>query len=341
MKQVVFILALICSAPAVFSQTGPSISETDRLRLAEAFRLAEKLQEKVWRGWNKTPFAVLLVTPENEFLVRHPSPSKDFQEIGEDKLLRSKVYRRKRQFNQSFLATFPAVGGVSTIVVGQAENTWVKNSSFWTVTLLHEHFHQLQDSQANFYTDVSALDLANGDETGMWMLEYPFPYRDKKVNDGFSSLAAQLARALETADAKAFRAEFDAYLKQRSAFNDSLSAKDYLYLSFQFWKEGTARYTEYEIARLAAENYRPVKGFTKLADYKTYREVADFWRRKTIESLKTMRLDKLGREVVYPFGAAEAMLLDRAGVDWKSRYFAEKFYLDKYFAPKNRANSYK
>jgi hypothetical protein len=331
MKRIFLIFVVIFSVQNVFAQTNPAISRTDRVRLAETFRLGDKLQEKVWRDWSKAPFAVLLVTPENEFLIRHPSPSKDFAEIGFDKLFNSRVFWRKRQFNQSFLATFPAVNGVSTIVVGQAENTWVKTSTFWTVTLLHEHFHQLQDSQPNFYRDVLALNLANGDETGMWQLNYPFPYRDKKINDDFSALAAQLAKALETTEAKAFQTEFDAYAKLRKSFNASLSEKDYRYLSFQLWKEGTARYTEYEIAKLASENYKPVKDFTKLEDYKTYREVADYWRRKTIESLKTIRLDKLEREVVYSFGAAEAMLLDRAKIDWKSRYFAEKFYLDKYF----------
>ena len=331
MKKILLIFVFIFPVQNVFSQSNPSIAETDRIRLAEAFRLADKLQEKVWRGWSKAPFAVLLVTPEHEFLIRHDNPSKEFTEISFDKLLKSRIYWRKRVFNPAFLATFQAVNGVSTIVVGQAENTWVKTSSFWTVTMLHEHFHQLQDSQANFYRDVLALDLANGDQTGMWMINYPFPYKDKKINEDFSGLAAQLAKALETADAKNFQTEFKIYIDLRKAFNSSLSEKDYRYLSFQFWKEGTARYTEYEIARLAAENYKPVKDFTKLKDYKTYREVADYWRRKTIESLKTIRLDKLEREVVYPYGAAEAMLLDKAGIEWKSRYFAEKFYLDKYF----------
>jgi hypothetical protein len=334
MKRIFLIFAFICLVQNVFSQNAPSMAETDRIRLAEAFRLADKLQDKVWPNWNRAPFAVLLVTPEHEFLARHPLPSKDFTEIGYDKLLKSKVYWRKRQFNQRFLATFPAVGGISTIVVGQAENTWVKTSTYWTVTLLHEHFHQLQDSQPNFYQDVLALDLANGDETGMWQLNYPFPYKDKKINEDFSALAAQLAKALETTDSKSFREEFEKYLTRRKNFNASLSEKDYRYLSFQFWKEGTARYTEYEIARRAAESYQPAKDFTKLKDYKTYREVADHWRQKTIESLKTIRLDALEREVVYPFGAAEAMLLDRAKIDWKARYFTEKFYLDKYFEKK-------
>jgi hypothetical protein len=330
-KGIFLIFAFIFSVQIAFSQNNPAIPETDRIRLAEAFRLGDKLSEKVWRDWSKAPFAVLLVTPENEFLIRHPSPSKDFTEIGYDKLLKSKVYWRKRVFNQSFLATFPAVGGISTIVVGQAENTWVKTSSFWTVTILHEHFHQMQDSQENFYKDVLALDLANGDETGMWMINYPFPYLDKKLNEEFSAMANQLAKTLETSDSRAFQTESETYLKMRETFNASLSEKDYRYLSFQFWKEGVARYTEYKIAELASENYKPLKDFTKLKDYKTYKEVADYWKRQTIESLKTMRLEKLQREVVYAYGAAEAMLLDRANIEWKPRYFAEKFYPDKYF----------
>lgn len=331
MKKIYLLLALLVLVQNGFAQNSPSISAIDRTRLAEAFRLGEKLQDKVWKGWSKAPFAVLLVTPENEFLIRHPKPTKDFTALGYDKLLKSKVWWRKRTFDQRFLATFPAVDGVSTIVVGQAENTWVKTSSYWAVTLLHEHFHQLQDTQDNFYQDVLALDLANGDQTGMWMINYPFPYKDKQINADFSALALQLARALETIDKPDFQREFDKYLKLRRTFNASLPAKDYRYLSFQLWKEGTARYTEYEIARLAGENYKPGAEFAKLKDYKTYREVADYWKKETIESLKTMRLERFQREVVYAYGAAEAMLLDKAGIDWKSRYFTEKFYLDKYF----------
>ncbi len=331
MKSIFLIFALTVFVQIASAQTTPSISETDRIRLAEAFRLSDKLSEKVWKDWSKTPLTVLFVTPEYEFLIRHPSPTEDFREIGYDKLLKSKVYWRKRVYNPSFLATFPAVNGVSTIVIGQAENTWVKTSTFWTITVLHEHFHQLQDTQPNFYQDVNALNLANGDQTGMWMLNYPFPYKDKMVNIRFSLMARQLAKALETSDEAAFQKEFRTYVDIRLDFNSFLSKNDYKYLSFQLWKEGTARYTEYVIAKLASERYKPRKDFRKLADYKTYGEVAEHWRKQTIESLKTMRLDKLERDVVYAYGAAEAMLLDRAGINWKSRYFSEKFYLDKYF----------
>ena len=334
MKLKLFLLVFaIVYCSNVFAQKSPEISEIDRIRLAEAFRLKEKLSETVWKNWGKTPLAVLLVTPENEFLIRHPSPSKDFTKIGFDKKLKSDIFWRRRSFNPAFLATFPAIqgSGVSTIVVGQAENTWVKTSTPWVVTVLHEHFHQMQDSQPNFYQDALDLNISGGDQTGMWMLNYPFPYKDEKINEDFSRMAKQLAAALETQNETEFRKELAAYLETRKDFNSTLKENDYKYLSFQLWKEGTARYAEYLIAKAASEKYKPGKEFTKLKDYKPYAEIAGNLREQIIESLKTIQLEKLGREVVYPYGAAEAMLLDKAKIEWKLRYFNEKFYPDKYF----------
>jgi hypothetical protein len=327
------LICLFVLSQAVFSQTTATLPEIDRTRIAEAFRLGDKLAEKVWKNWDKTPFAVLLVTPDTEFLIRHPQPSKDFTEIGYDSLLKSKIYRRKRVFNQGFLATFPAVQGssVSTIVVGQAENTWVKTSTPWVATLLHEHFHQFQDSHPGMYDELLALDLANGDTTGMWMLNYPFPYKNAKTGEDFGKLALQLAKTLETKNNKDFRSELKIYLKMRRDFNSSLRSNDYKYLSMQFWKEGIARYTEYRIARLAAGNYQPLAEFKKLKDYQPYAETAANMRKQIIDSLKAMQLAKLEREVAYSFGAGEAMLLDRAKIKWKPRYLSSKFYVDKYF----------
>ena len=129
------LLGLLALAPAVTAQAPPSLADADRTRLAEAFRLADALGNRVWPDWDKAPFAVLLVTPDYEFLTRHPKPSDDFTLIGEDAVLKQKVWFRKRVFPTNFLATFLAVGGVSTIVIGQAENTEAKTSSRWVITL--------------------------------------------------------------------------------------------------------------------------------------------------------------------------------------------------------------
>ena len=311
-------------------QSKPAIQAIDRTRLAEAFRLADQFGESVWPGWSKAPFAVLLVMPDYEFLMRHPKPSPDFTKLEYDALLKSDVYYRKRTFPASFLATFPAVRGsmISTIVVGQAENTWVKTSTPWVITLLHEHFHQLQDSQPNFYEGVNALNLSHGDQTGMWMLNYAFPYDRKEVQDQFVSMSTLLADAVNSPKSERTSKTL-AYLEARRKFQDLLAPDDYRYIAFQLWKEGIARYTEYHLARIADAKYKPGKDFVALKDYRSFSEVAQQIYEGIFRQLANQKLGESKREVVYSYGAAEGLLLDEINPKWRSHYFAEEFDLRK------------
>ena len=327
-----FIIILLLGSPVMARGLKPQIRADDRVRLAEAFRMGDRLGDRVWKGWSKAPFAVLLVTPEHEFLVRHPLPSKDFTSIGYDPLLKSEVYFRKRVFAPNFLAAFPAVGGVSTVVIGQPENTEAKTSTRWVITLFHEHFHQLQDSQPDFYAEAHALGLARGDQTGMWMLNFPFPYEGAEVKEQFSVMSRELASALHSRRKKDFRHKLAAYLAARKRFQELLASDDYKYFSFQLWKEGVARYTEYRIAEEAAARYKPSKQFASLKDYTPFAIDARQTLLRIISDLEKMSLDKRQRTALYPFGAAEALLLDRINPKWQTRYFAEKFFLDKFFA---------
>lgn len=303
------------------------------MRIAEAFRIGEAIGGRVWKDWDKAPFAVLLVTPEHEFLIRHPRPSEDFLPVGRDPLLRGDVYFRKRKFGTNLLATFPAVGGVPTVVVGQAENTSKKSSTPWVVTILHEHFHQLQTSQPGYYADVNALNLSRGDQTGMWMLSYAFPYSSPEVSGQFNAMSRMLAEALRAENQDELPARVAAYLEARKKFEGMLSPDDYKYFSFQVWQEGVARYTEYRVAELAAKSYRPTKAFRDLKDYKPFKAVADEIRGDILKELTTLRLDSENyrRVAFYPLGAGEALLLDRVNPGWKSRYLTHKFYVDRYF----------
>ena len=183
--------------PTSVSAQTPKINPTDRTRLIETFRLADRLGDRIWPGWSSAPFAVLLVTPEYEFLIRHPAPSPDFTNLGHDRELGSDVSLSPTHDGAWSPCHVSAIRGsmVSTIVVGQAENTLAKTSTPWVITLLHEHFHQFQDSQPNFYPDVNALNLARGDQTGMWMLSYPFPYERAEVQMQFAKMSELLAAA--------------------------------------------------------------------------------------------------------------------------------------------------
>ena len=267
------------------------------------------------RNGIKPPFAVLLVTADHEFLIRHDKPTKEFKLLGEDDLLKSKVWYRPRQFPKNLLATFPAVGGVPTIVIGQAENTESKTSTRWVITLLHEHFHQLQNSRPRYFADVDSLGLARGDTSGMWMLNFPFPYTAKEVKEEFAAMARALGETLQARERPVFDGRFAAYLEKRKKFRSLLKADEYKYFAFQLWQEGIARYTEIRLAELAVAKYEPSQAFRELKDYKSFKEVAGDIRERMEKELASVALDKAKRTVVYNFGAAEGLVLDRARPD--------------------------
>lgn len=327
---VVFLLLLASHLTA--AQKRPSISYTDRTRLAEAFNLSKLLGNRIWQGWTKVPFAVLLVTPDAEFLLRHPEPSRDFTPLGYDSLLQTEVYFRRRTYQKNLLATFPAIQSsrIPVIVVGQAERTQARTSTRWVITLFHEHFHQLQYSQPTYYEDLNALNLAHGDQSGMWVLNYSFPYTDAEVQNRFTDLSRLLVEGVNSKP-KDRRDKLNRYLEARQQFAKFLSPDDYKYFSFQFWQEGIARYTEFRVAALAS-SYKPSKEFRDLKDFTAYREEAEATRARIIKQLLTQQLSESRREVVYPFGAAEGLLLDRVKPSWQDRYFVDKFDLGKYYS---------
>ncbi|MFQ5572126.1 MAG: hypothetical protein ACE5G0_20810 [Rhodothermales bacterium] len=326
-----FLLLAILLSFAVSGSTAqhPTLHPDDRIRIAEAFRLADAVQEDVWTGWGQVPFAVLLVTPDQEFLIRHPSPSDQFTRAAFDSLLQSDVFVRKRVFSPNLLATFPADNGVPTVVVGQPENTG-RSSTHWVVTLLHEHFHQLQLSEPDYYPAVEALDLAGGDESGMWMLNYPFPYDSAAVVEQFDTLQRAALEALQAPHNPAFAEKVNSYRQAKHQLRDLLPKDDYRYLSFQLWQEGVARYTEYKVA-LAAAHYEPTGAFRKLEDYVPFDETAQTLFNTLITELQEGSLGRMQRVTFYPLGAAEALLLDRANPGWQQRYLKDKFYLEAYF----------
>ena len=84
------ICALLWIGSLVSSAAGQDASEMpqrERLMIAEAFRLAEAVQDSVWAGWSEAPFAVLLVTEETDYLVGQHPTSDAFTPLGYDAVL--------------------------------------------------------------------------------------------------------------------------------------------------------------------------------------------------------------------------------------------------------------
>jgi hypothetical protein len=302
----------------------PQLPEKDAVRIHEFYRLAPQITDDVWPGWSHTIAPLLLVTSETEFLTHHPDPPQDFEKIGDN------LYARPRQFSTQLLATFPAFGPQSVIVIGEPENTDAQTSTPWLITVMHEHFHQLQDGQPGMMQAMKDLGLAHGDETGMWMLNYPFPYKKPELVHGFADLRKLLFDTLNEKKETKFRQLARQYAVERKKFFSQLSPDDRKYFSFQVWKEGIARYVQVKSAEAAA-HYQPTPEYAALADYESFASYATKARTDTMRELTQADLDKWKRVVVYPFGACEGFLLERLNPNWKDAYFTNLFTLDPYF----------
>lgn len=302
MSTVLIILLLAISS---FAQApAPTLPQPDAVRIHEFYLLAPQIAEKVWSGWSSTPAPLLLVTSQTEFLTHHPNPPADFKKVAEG------IYARPRQFPTNLLATFPAFGPPSVIVIGEPENTEANTSTPWLFVVMHEHFHQLQDSQPGIFEAMNGLGLAHGDKSGIWMLNYPFPYNKPELGHSFSALKDSLLATLAEQDDAAFIAAAKRYSAARKMFFSQLSEDDRKYLNFQLWKEGIARYAQVRSAELAAK-YQPTDEYRALPDFESFSEYAATARAQTLSELKKINLATDQRVVVYSWGTAEGFLLDR------------------------------
>ena len=315
---------LSASVLVVATGFGQELPADDGVRVAEFYRLAPAIEDGIWPGWSKVPSPLLLITAENEFLTHHPNPPAEFKAAGNG------FFVRPRQFPVHLEATFPAFGPPAVIVIGEPKNTESKTSTPWVIVVMHEHFHQLQDAAPGYFQAVDGLGLSHGDESGMWMLEYPFPYKKPEVAQSFGRLRDLLVATVNETDEVKFRKGAEEYAAMRRKFFAQLSPDDHKYLSFQLWQEGIARYTQIMAAEAAA-SYKPTEAFAALADYEPFSAYGARARAETMDELRKVDLAKAQREAIYPFGAVEGMLLDRLNPGWKDEYFKRLLTTDDLF----------
>jgi len=319
MRCLAFILSVLVWAQA----SGDGSNDPDRVRLAEAWAISTSVGEAIWPGWDAAPSAVLLVDEDREYLLWHPNPSEDFVAEGHDELLETDVWSRPRQFDTGLLATFPAVNGLVSVVIGTPEATGRK-STRWLITVLHEHFHQMQMSQTDYYDRVAGLELTGGDQSGMWMLNYPFPYGQTELSLRYSEIGEALADVLENgADAEFSRDRVATLFAQ---IKTAVSDADYRYLMFQLWQEGIARYVQHRALSLIDDGSIS-KEFAGLDDYDPPSLVRTEQNAALLAELRGLDLAQQQRTAFYPVGAAWALLLDRLEPAWREEYFAQPFVL--------------
>lgn len=311
-----------------YSQTATALRFEDKIRIREAMTISEQYGEKLFKGISTVPFAILLIIDSTDFLINHPNPSPDFTLIGHDEVLKTNIYSRKSKFKPHLLATFPAVNGLSCIVVGTPENTG-KNSSEWVITLLHEHFHQYQNSAPGYFQDVAKLNLSGGDETGIWMLNFPFPYDSLPIIKQYEFYTQALHKTISSVGTKDYKKNLDRYLEQRSKLKKILSPADYRYFSLQIWQEGLARYAEYNFLE-QMKDYKPSREMSALPDFVSFTALKSKLYKTETNNVVGLKLNETQRICFYSIGFAEGLLLDGLNKSWRDRYLVDKFDIERY-----------
>ena len=320
------IAAVVCLECS--SQSIPMMRTEDRMRIHEAEFLLKKFGNQVWPGITRVPFTLLLVYDTTEYLINCAKPGSDFRNAGFDTLLNTQVYIRRAKNPDNLLATFPAINGQNCIVVGTPEKTGL-SSTAWIITLLHEHFHHFTYQDPAYFKDVNRLKLSKGDSSGLWMLNYAFPYNDASVSKEFGRFSKALHDALKNLDSDNFDLFLQSYAKARNAFKKGLKSDDYRYFSFQVWQEGVARYIEYKFLE-TLDKYKPLSQVRDLPDFMPYEEYKQQMFKDEMDKLMSNKLQEQKRSCFYLIGFGEAVLLDYLNPNWKRMYLKNKFYMEKY-----------
>ena len=295
-----FSLLLLASASG--AQSAPDVGRS----IAEVRTFARTGGDRLWPGYGSAPFEFLLVAGDQEELLCRKSVPDGFTPDGRDPATGCGRYVRPRSgLPDNLLAAMPVFGPPSTIVMGTPQSTG-RSRPDWTRTILHEHFHEWQDSFPNIFARMAALGLAGDDETGMWMLNYAFPYSDPAVVSAFDAASRALGAAVDARGKPGFRRALAHYLAARAKLAAAAGERNWRYAELELWKEGVARWTEIELGKRYPDA--------------AVRASALRLQQETREWLDKPDLAGAGREFVYPYGASEAMLLDACGSRWRRDY---------------------
>ena len=284
--------------------TPPQISPTLLASIRLARDQANSVGGRFWPDFGKAPFGFLVTLANREVLFCHSADVQGFTRLPPDPTTTCDLQERASVFPKNLLAAMPAIDGISTIVMGTPEATG-RSPADWTQTIFHEHFHQYQSTFDSYYSRLNDLGLTNGDSTGMWMLNYPFPYANTSFAEALASASTSLRRAVVSGRSTVNRRVHD-YLRARDALEGVVSPDEWKYFELELWTEGVARWTEIEISERTSDKRLQASGSAM--------------RKRTIAALTSMKPRQLRREIVYPYGAAEAMLLERCAPDWHRGY---------------------
>lgn len=196
------------------------------------------------------------------------------------------------------------------------------SSDQYITLILHEAAHAYQGLVAP--ERLAAGEQANHDTADQ------YPWDDKRLRQNWQSELDVLARALRAKTEQETRALAGEFLQIRQSRRQSagLSAEAVEFERSREWVEGIGRYAELSVYRLPRERtgYISVGEIFDDPEFHHYERYDQRWSRE-LDQMRRMANDE-GDGRFYYSGMAQAVLLDRLGLDWKSRLFEPGVWLE-------------
>jgi hypothetical protein len=345
------------------SATVETLSNADKVRLAEMIHLRQSVGDAVWPGWGQADIPAIAYNESYAFLVGYPVPPAGWTKVpqgnqrgGPWELVSGDRFNGQPYYRQPLPEPDVTPEGF-TVLVGKR---WVSSlmTFEWAKISLVQPIRQdlppfvrpvfpyrlflaqllggddkyitLAAHEAfHAYQGMLAPGKLSASEITNSQVEDEYPWDDASLQAGWQAELDLLAEALRATD-RARTAELARrFLEARATRRDSAGFSPELvsYEQQREWLEGLARYAELEIWRQAyAGDYVPLPETASLPDFDDYSAFETRWSQE-LDQIRRMAGDE-GDGRFYYSGMAQAFLLDRLLPYWKERAFEEGVWLE-------------
>ena len=319
-----------------------TLSPIEKARLLETLHLKSTLGDQAWQGWGSAEIPIIVWNRSYEFLTNYRGvPPSGWSEVTGDYLNGQAYFRRTANDPQNFAVQIGDTWSASMatkqttdhFLIDTFRNNFpapikqifpyrflIQPSETQMGGLLHETFHvfQYQTAPERITEAESVHKLGNEYDD----LAKAFQPEWKKESN-------LLADALE-AKTKAEKIELvHQFLAARDARRRNYNLADRFvdYERWLEWEEGTAKYIEVGMLRLAGEtaDYAALPQMNIDPDFKGYYKVDQRWSQELFQLRHPL---SSGEPRIYMTGLAQAFLLDDLMPGWKEHYWKEGVFLE-------------
>lgn len=340
-----------------------TLSEIDKIRLAETLHLRQSVGDAVWPGWAQADIPAIAYNESYAFLVGYPDPPDGWVKVtqgarrgGSWEVVPGDTFFGQPYYRQP-LPDPDITPEAFTVLVGERWVSSLQTMDWARINLVQtirqdlpsyvrpifpyrlfigqllggsDKYISLSAHEAfHAYQGMRAPEKLAVAEAANLEFEHQYPWDDPSLQADWQTELDLLADALQPADRTRTLELARRFLDVRAARRDSANLSPGLaaYEQQREWLEGLARYAELEIWRQAAAgSYTPLPEASALPDFEDY---AGFETRRSqeLDQMRRMAGDR-GDGRFYYSGMAQAFLLDRLMPDWKERALAEGVWLE-------------